>query len=127
MQQTADVIATLGDQIVVIQRLSEPLGLAFPGGKKDPGEGLRKTATREFLEETGLTLAITHTLSYYDAPGRDPRGHVSQLFAGTAIGRITAERGKTIVKLMSVSEIMDQHDRFILDHYDMFQEYYLKV
>lgn len=42
-------------RVVLVRSVGRP-GWAPPGGKRDPGEGLRASAVREVAEETGLVL-----------------------------------------------------------------------
>lgn len=120
----ADAIARFDGAFVVIERFTVPCGLAFPGGKVDPGETRSDAARREFFEETGLTLSIEGSVGLYDAEGRDPRGdYVSEVFHGVASGTPKAEVGKTKVLLLSRSEIESRSAEFIADHFQMFSDY----
>lgn len=119
----ADVIATFNQRIVVIRRLTAPVGLALPAGKKESHETLRMCAIREFTEETGLTLSITMTLGLYDHPYRDSRDHASQLFAGVAHGVPQSEKDKTEILFLSKHDIVLEKENFVLDHYAMILSY----
>ncbi|WP_070014499.1 NUDIX domain-containing protein [Streptomyces nanshensis] len=86
-QHTVDVVLLTGDnpatgegQILLIRRKYDPFKgcSAFPGGYVDPEDpDYRAAAAREVYEETGirLTYADLCEVGYYDAKGRDPRGH----------------------------------------------------
>jgi 8-oxo-dGTP diphosphatase len=70
----ADVIAEIGDKIVLIERRNVPLGWAIPGGFVDFGETVEQTAVREAREEISLEVEIRALLGVYSRPERDPRG-----------------------------------------------------
>lgn len=73
-----DCIATRDDQVVLVQRARQPFAgkWALPGGFVEVGETLGEAVRRELLEETGLNGRDLRAVGVYDAPGRDPRGHV---------------------------------------------------
>ena len=119
-----DVIATRGDSYVVIERLSAPCGLAFPGGKIEAGETPTGAVVREFGEETGFELEVRGIVGFYDDAKRDPRGrYVSTVMHGVAFGTPREEPGKTRVHCMSVFEIEARHREFVSDHFRMFTDY----
>lgn len=119
-----DVIASRGDSFVVIERLSEPKGLAFPGGKVESGETPISAIVREFGEETGFTLEVTGVVGFYDDEARDPRGrYVSTVMHGVAHGAPKEEPGKTRVHCMHASEILARHREFVSDHFRMFTDF----
>jgi 8-oxo-dGTP diphosphatase len=70
----ADVIAEIGDRIVLIERKNFPFGWALPGGFVDVGETVEHAAIREALEETSLDVELRALLGIYSRPDRDPRG-----------------------------------------------------
>ncbi len=120
----ADVIALCGGKLVLVERLGSQRGLAFPGGKQDPGERLSATAVREMREETGLVLSIDYALGTYAADGRDPRGRfVSTVFVGQVAGMIRAETGKTRVVLLDPLQLWERRHELLFDHAGMFAEY----
>ena len=83
----ADVIAEIGDRIVLIERKNFPPGWAIPGGFVDFGETVEEAAVRELLEETSLQVELRALLGVYSRPERDPRGQtISVVYVGRASG-----------------------------------------
>ncbi len=83
----ADVIAEIGDRIVLIERKNFPPGWAIPGGFVDVGETVEHAAIRETLEETSLEVELRALLGVYSRPDRDPRGQtVTVVYIGRARG-----------------------------------------
>ncbi len=112
-----DVIATYGDELVLIERLTSPKGLALPGGKREAGEFVRNCAIREFKEETGLDLEVTATLGVYAEPDRDPRGHyVTTVVVGIATGWPRSEEKKTRLVLLPLVAAMEASKSMVGDH-----------
>lgn len=70
----ADVIAEIGDRIVLIERKNFPYGWALPGGFVDFGETVEQAAVREAREEISLDVELRALLGVYSRPDRDPRG-----------------------------------------------------
>jgi len=83
----ADVIAEIGNQIVLIERKNFPFGWAIPGGFVDFGETVEQAAVRELREETSLDVELRALLGVYSRPDRDPRGQtVTLVYIGRANG-----------------------------------------
>src|ERR1700677_1175139 len=83
----ADVIAEIGDKIVLIERRNFPFGWALPGGFVDVGEKVEDAAVRELREETTLEVELRALLGVYSRPDRDPRGQtVTAIYVGRARG-----------------------------------------
>ena len=111
-------------KIVVIERLKSVRGLAFPGGKQEPGEYLSATILREFQEETGLRFEVRGVLGVYAEPGRDPRGnYISTVFVGIARGEIRCEPDKTRVLLYDTGDLKRMMQYLMFDHAQMFSDY----
>ncbi len=83
----ADVIAEIGDRIVLIERRNFPFGWAFPGGFVDFGETVEQAAVREAREEISLDVELRALLGVYSRPDRDPRGQtITVVYVGRASG-----------------------------------------
>lgn len=88
----ADVIAEIGDKIVLIERRNFPPGWAIPGGFVEVGERVEEAAVREAREETSLEVELRALLGVYSRPARDPRGHtISVVYIGRARGEPRAD------------------------------------
>jgi len=77
-------------EVLLIKRAREPFKgrWAFPGGFVDKDESLEHAASRELLEETGLSVVNLEQIGAFGDPGRDPRGHtVSIVFSAVLDGR----------------------------------------
>jgi ADP-ribose pyrophosphatase YjhB (NUDIX family) len=128
LEYCADAIAMYGSYLVLIKRLTEPRGIAIPGGRRDCIDGnledVYACAVREFKEETGLDLLVEGVLGTFDAEGRDPRGHkISTVVCGQASGSITDEAGKTRVILLNPNNIGRYMTQFCFDHYNILQNW----
>ena len=94
----ADVIAEIGDKIVLIERKNFPLGWAIPGGFVDFGETVEQAAMREAREEISLEVEIRALLGVYSRPDRDPRGQtITIVYVARASGEPrAADDAKTV-------------------------------
>lgn len=65
-----------GESVLLVRRANPPdAGLwGFPGGKMEMGEGVRDTAVRELLEETGIRAEPLDVLTAVDVFERDGKG-----------------------------------------------------
>ena len=124
-QLATDIIIRLtdhpGSDVVMIQRQNPPYGWALPGGFVDVGESTARAAQRETLEETGLTVRLTHLLDVYSDPGRDPRGHaVSVVYVAEAEGTPEARSDAAAVQVFSLDELPRQiafdHEKILADY-----------
>ena len=80
-------------EVLLIKRARDPFKgrWAFPGGFVDKDESLEHAASRELLEETGLTVVNLEQIGAFGDPGRDPRGHtVSIVFSAVLDSRLQA-------------------------------------
>jgi 8-oxo-dGTP diphosphatase len=85
-----------GVEVLLIKRAREPFKgrWAFPGGFVDKDEPLEDAASRELLEETGLSGIPLEQIGAFGDPGRDPRGHtVSVVFCAVLDKRLQASAG----------------------------------
>lgn len=78
---TCDVVAfTMQSDdlaVLLVRRKKAPFrgAWALPGGFVDENEPLERAASRELVEETGVTGARLEQLGAFGDPGRDPCGH----------------------------------------------------
>jgi 8-oxo-dGTP diphosphatase len=77
------VVVLRGDSVLLIQRSKPPFAGAWslPGGRVQPGETLCAAATREVLEETGLSVAIQGLIDVVDLIEPNADGTIAQQFA----------------------------------------------
>jgi len=97
---TADIVLLYNSEndveVLLIKRAREPfMGCwAFPGGFVDKDESLETAASRELLEETGITGIQLEQIGSFGDPGRDPRGHtVSVVFCSVLDDRLDPSAG----------------------------------
>lgn len=90
----------------------------LPGGRVEPGESLVEAAVREVLEETGLTVEVTHLIGVYSSPqGRivtyPDNGDVVQLIdvvvgARVLSGQVICSHESEEVRFFSPSQLPEQ-------------------
>jgi 8-oxo-dGTP diphosphatase len=96
----ADIIAEIGNKIVLIERKNFPPGWAIPGGFVDFGETVEQAAIREAREEISLAVEIRALLGVYSRPGRDPRGQtITVVYVARATGTPRADDDAKTVDL----------------------------
>jgi len=65
-----------GGKVLLIQRAKPPVGLwSLPGGHVEFGESTRNAASRELLEETGVTAELVQLVGLYEIIREKPPLH----------------------------------------------------
>ena len=125
-----DVIAMYNGKLVLVNRLTEPKGLALPGGKLRLGDRYNFNAAKEFKEETGLDLNIFGLVERYDRAKWSPSEYIWLKFwvhFGEASGTPKDEPGKTLVTLIDFKDIEAHKSEFAFeDHYLVLKLFYLR-
>lgn len=125
---TADICIFQNDAVLLIERGGHPyLGCwALPGGFANANEPLEKTAQRELLEETGLSLHDLHLAGIFSKPGRDPRGWtVSAAYwadvTGCTMRPKAADDAASLgwFTIQSTSPLLLQKDQIVLHEEDL--------
>jgi 8-oxo-dGTP diphosphatase len=121
---TVDVLIELDGrpgELVFIERLNEPTGLALPGGFVDEGEWVADAAVREAKEETGLDVELVELFHVYSDPARDRRKHtVSTVFIGRATGTPVGGDDAAGCVVCKPEEVAD---RLVFDHPTIIADY----
>lgn len=111
------------DELVLIDRLSSPMGYAMPGGGIELGESALEAAVRELYEETNCVVK-PEDLEYdglLTGADRDPRGdQVSLVFrTKTDTAQAQGEDGKTRIFrcVHKIGSIPSQAEFAFSDHY----------
>ena len=117
----ADIIAEIGDRIVLIERKNFPHGWAIPGGFVDFGETVEQAAIREAREEISLEVEIRVLLGVYSRPDRDPRGQtITVVYVARASGTpIAADDAKSVALCdprHPPSPLAFDHDEILADY-----------
>ncbi len=115
--------------ILLIERLSEPKGIAMPGGGVEPFESLIAALMRETKEETNC-LADLKRISFHrllTGADRDPRGvQVSYVFrVETKTQQARGEAGKTSLFIIKAGSncVPNAHEFAFSDHHQTLQEF----
>jgi 8-oxo-dGTP diphosphatase len=94
---------------------------ALPGGHIDANERALSAAHRELFEETGVRSPHLDFISYFDTPGRDPRGnYVSFVFGAVVSSSTQASAGDDAQDAQWFP--LEQLPELAFDHAEMIRE-----
>src|SRR5258708_36719291 len=82
----ADIIAEIGDKIILIERKNFPLGWAIPGGFVDFGETVEDAAGSGGGGGISLGGGILAPLRGFSRPARGPRGPQAKIVVSPDAG-----------------------------------------
>lgn len=107
--------------VLLIKRGHDPYKgmMALPGGFMEWGETCEQSATRELMEETGVSDVSLELLGVFSKPGRDPRGTVvSVAYIGLADAeKVQPKAGDDAVEAEWVE--LEKCPHLAADHDDM--------
>lgn len=115
------ILHTRKTEIILIERLYEPYGIALPGGFVDVGEDIQDAAKRETLEEVSCTTRFLKQFRAYGHPSRDPRFHTcSIVYVGQVNGTPRAADDAKDILLFDISEplpnLQFDHGHIVADY-----------
>lgn len=114
-------------EMLLIERLSAPLGIAMAGGGIEPFESVSAALEREIMEETGCVAKADKYFFHCVLTGadRDPRGvQVSYVFlAYCETANAKGEAGKTKIQRIDEGVIPKRSDWAFDDHYKTVSEF----
>ena len=119
---TIDGIVEFSGKLVVIDRLNDPVGLAWPGGFVLVGDKLEETIIRKIGEETNLFVDVLDFIGVYAEPDRDKRDHIISLayFCQAVEGKPRADGSAKGIRLFTMEEAKSL--KMIADHAEMLED-----
>ncbi|HLC53216.1 MAG TPA: NUDIX hydrolase [Candidatus Nanoarchaeia archaeon] len=130
-----DILIEYDGELVLIERLNYPFGLALPGGIAEPGLSLPENARKEAKEETGLDV---HLYSPEDVPFcvkshplQDPRAQiVAVAYQAVGHGVLKAGDDAKAVRVCSreeIAQLVNKPEAWAMPHHREIVDYYLRT
>ncbi len=118
-----------GDQILVLRRAANkqifPNKLSGFGGKIEPGEELYAAASREFTEETGLTISDLKLKGNFIVFMGNGFVNILYIFVGTQFtGDLITSSDEGTISWMNIQDFLSSSDR--VDHIGYYLEKVIK-